>query len=93
VPVVRFSVEQRLRGKIPDYWDHATLLELAVLGRDQAAADGSLDDALAAVRESWEPKTTARNLGIIRDARAARGEDVRWVEEIIEKLASHGASA
>ena len=93
VPVVRFSVEQRLRGKIPDYWDHATLLELAVLGRDQAAANSALDDALAAVREGWEPKTTARNLGIIRDARAARGEDVRWVEEIIEKLASYGASA
>src|SRR5205823_190592 len=29
LPVVRFSVEQRLRAHEPDYWDHATLLELA----------------------------------------------------------------
>ncbi|MFN9989308.1 MAG: TRAFs-binding domain-containing protein, partial [Cyanobacteriota bacterium] len=34
LPIVRFAVEQRL-GDQPDYWDHATMLELDVLGEDQ----------------------------------------------------------
>ncbi|ADE15642.1 conserved hypothetical protein [Nitrosococcus halophilus Nc 4] len=86
LPVVRFAVERRLEGKSPDYWDYATLLELAVLETDREAAGRHLDDALAAVRESWESKTTARNLDLIRQARAARGETMDWIEELIQAL-------
>lgn len=86
LPVVRFAVERRLEGKAPDYWDHATLLELAVLESDRDAADHHLDDALAAVREPWEPKTTARNLDLIRQARAVRGEEVGWIDDFIQAL-------
>jgi hypothetical protein len=38
--------------------------------------------ALAAVRESFEPKTTARNLRLIREAREKRGIDVNWITNI-----------
>src|SRR5262249_22227824 len=31
LPVVRFAVQQRLRAPVPEYWDYATLLEIAVL--------------------------------------------------------------
>ena len=31
IPVVRYAVERRVAAGRPDYWDHATLLELAVL--------------------------------------------------------------
>lgn len=86
LPVVRFAMERRLQGKTPDYWDHATLLELAVLESDRDAADHHLDNALAAVREPWEPKTTARNLDLIRQARAARGEEIDWIDEFIKVL-------
>src|SRR6266851_4562732 len=51
LPVVKFAVEQRLRGRSPDYWDHATLIELAVLGRERQRAEVALGDALASVRE------------------------------------------
>ena len=86
LPVVRYAAEQRLKSTTPDYWDYATLLELAVLASDREAADESLDNALAAVRESWEPETTARNVSLIREARIARGENVEWLEEIIDVL-------
>jgi hypothetical protein len=76
LPVVRYAVERRISGKAPDYWDHATRLELAVLAGDSTTATVALADALAARRERWEPETTARNLRLIREARAARGEDV-----------------
>jgi len=86
LPVVTYAVQRRLAGGTPDYWDHATLLELAVLGRDRDAAADALGDALAAVRESWEPETTLRNLHLIRDARRDRGEETGWLDEIGEAL-------
>jgi hypothetical protein len=88
IPVVRFAVEQRLRTRKPDYWDHATMLELAVLASNPDAANEHLDSALAAVRETWEPETTARNLNLIREFRSARGEDTAWLDEIIAALAA-----
>ena len=86
LPVVRFSVEQRLRGRTADYWDHATLLELAVHANDEAAARAKLDDALAAKTDLFQPKTTADNLAIIRDARRARGAAQAWLDELIAAL-------
>jgi hypothetical protein len=79
---VRYSVERRIAGTKPDYWDWATLVELAVLAKDEAAARSAVGQALAAVREPWEPETTMRNLRLIREARARRGEAVPWVDAI-----------
>ena len=93
IPVVRYGVEQRIAGKSPDYWDYATLLELEVLNGDRKAAAGRLSQALARVRESWEPETTAKNLGYIRDARRARGGEWEWVAEIVAALREKCARA
>ncbi|GMV40058.1 MAG: hypothetical protein AMXMBFR64_17740 [Myxococcales bacterium] len=90
LPVVRYAVTRKMAGGTSDYWDHATLLELAVLGRDEAAAGRSLSAALPLIRESWEPKTTANNLRAIREARAARGEAVPWADSIEEALLHAG---
>ena len=86
LPVVRFAAEQKLRALRPTYWDHATLLEVAVLGDDTETADTVLDDALAASSESWQLKSTAGNLRIIERVRAERGEDVAWIGGLIEQL-------
>lgn len=86
LPVVRYAVMQRLKSSQPDYWDYATLLELAVLDQDESAASERLSAALAAVREPWEPKTTVNNLTMIRDARRARGVAEPWLDRIIEEL-------
>jgi hypothetical protein len=92
VPVVRFAVEQRLRAKQPDYWDYATMLELAVLAGDQELASNNLDSALSYAKESWMPETTSRNLGLIREFRAGRAENVSWLDEIIAALDRKAAS-
>jgi hypothetical protein len=86
LPVVEYAVERRIAAGKPDYWDHATRLELAVLARDEARAQAALADALAAVREPWEPETTARNLRLIREARAARQTPEPWAMPIEETL-------
>lgn len=84
--VVRFAVTQRLRSDAPDYWDYATLLELAVLDNDSETALQYLSSALASVREPWEPSTTANNLCLIREARQRRGTDEEWLNAIIGAL-------
>ncbi len=86
LPVVRYATIRRVEDTTPDYWDHATLLELAVLAADKQAAEEHLGDALSSVREPWEPKTTARNLRLIAEARAARGEDTGWITTLSEHL-------
>lgn len=88
LPVVRFAVDRRFHSTQPDYWDYATLLELAVLSNDSAGAGECVARALANVREPWEPRTTANNLKLIRDARSGRGEDVAWLDKIIGALDS-----
>lgn len=90
LPVVAYAVSRRIAGGQPDYWDHATQLELAVLARDQRAAVSAVGRALARVREKWEPETTARNLRLIREARERRGESLPWARSIEDALASRG---
>lgn len=84
IPVVAYAVERRIAAGIPDYWDHATRLELAVLAHNKAEATNYLSEALAAIREAFEPETTARNLRLIREAREKRGDnaDLVWIEEM-----------
>jgi hypothetical protein len=88
--VVRFAVTQRFKSSKPEYWDYATLLELAVLASDEDAVDRALGDALTAVREPWEPMTTANNLKLIREARAGRAEMASWLDDVIAALESAG---
>lgn len=82
LPAVTYAVKMRIEAGQPDYWDFATLLELAVLRKDRADARTALKRALAAARESWEPKTTLNNLAMIREARARRGEVLDWCADI-----------
>lgn len=90
IPVVRFAAERRIAAGKPDYWDYATVLELAILAKDKKRAQDALCNALASVREIWEPKTTARNLRLIREAREKRQEAEAWPKEIEQELEKRG---
>jgi len=86
LPVVRYAVERKIASGKPDYWDYATLLELAVLAKDENGAMDALAQALPVIRESWEPETTLRNLRLIRASREARNETVPWMKDIEDEL-------
>jgi tetratricopeptide (TPR) repeat protein len=85
LPVVRYSATRK-KEKAADYWDYATLLELAVLANDRDDAEVQLGEAIAIARAAWELESTARNLGLIRKARLDRGEDPGWIEELEAQL-------
>lgn len=88
LPVVRYAVERKVSAGAPDYWDYVTLLELAVLADDETAADQYLGQALTTAYDPFAPKTTARNLRLIREAKERRGETKSWIQELeVELLA------
>lgn len=91
IPIVSYAVERRLASGQADYWDYATRLELAVLGKDEPVARQVLARALAMIREPWEPETTANNLKLIREARERRQDDeVAWAM-VVERELLRGA--
>ena len=90
LPVVAYAVERRIAAGKPDYWDHATRLELAVLAKDESTAAHALEDAIASLREPWEAETTSRNVRLIIDARKKRDELVGWEGEIEAALTRQG---
>jgi hypothetical protein len=85
LPVVRYAA-MRKAARNPDYWDYATLMELAVLGHDDEAAEEQLAEALGVARASWELESTIGSLARIRKARTARGEDVAFIEHLEQEL-------
>lgn len=85
LPVVRYSAHRRLRAR-PDYWDHATLLELAVLAADADAARRHVNDAVATGPEPWQLETTRVQLENIRRAREARGATDGWLPFVLAAL-------
>jgi len=86
IPVVAYAVERRTANDQPDYWDFATRLELSVLAEDRQGASKALADISLAIRESWEPEVTARNLRLIRQARERRGGKIAWIVKIEQSM-------
>jgi hypothetical protein len=81
IAVVEYSLRRKIDRDGPDYWDHATLLELATLADDESAARAALDDALASTHEGWMTESTADTL----DAVVAMGAP-GWVREAATRL-------
>jgi hypothetical protein len=88
LPVVTYAVERKIASGKPDYWDYATVLELAVLAKDEQRAMEALGQALATTYGPKQPESTAGNLRLIREKREQRGEVVSWAQQIEEDLKS-----
>ncbi len=86
LPVVEYAVARRLAGNAPDYWDHATSLELAVMARDGRRAEESLARALTALTEGWQAGTTLANLRLLEQAHAERGDPLTWLAPLLTAL-------
>ncbi len=86
-PVVEYSVIRKLAGKTPDYWDYATLIELAVIQNDEQKAMENLKKAIACpIEGKWMLATTIKTLNLISTTRKKRNEDAVLPLKIIEEL-------
>jgi len=87
LPFVMAAVQDQIKqSRRPNFWDYATLLELAVLAGDESQARSFLGAVRGANPESWQTETTCNNLELIRDARAQRGEMQPWLDQILLEL-------
>ena len=86
LPVVLFATKQRIEQGSPDYWDYATLMELEVIAHHKKEAKEVLMKALPLANESWMKKTTRDTIVMLRDKWKNQGEDVVWLDEIVEGM-------
>jgi hypothetical protein len=94
LPRVRYAVNQQLSStNKPNYWDYATLLELAVLDKDESQISEIIDNALKLVPDKWQVESTLGNLNIINEAREKRSELGDIEKMVINKLETYINSA
>jgi tetratricopeptide (TPR) repeat protein len=87
LPVVTYSLNRRIESKPPDYWDYATLLELALLDNNEQDAMNALASALAADPKGWQVQSTLETVRRLRRTREARGMLPAWMTQIESDLA------
>jgi len=88
VPLVTFAAVRQGGAESNDYWTVATLLELAIIGRDDALADRVLARLIATKAEPWMLQTTAGNLEMVLELRKGK-EPIQMVERAVTELRSH----
>jgi hypothetical protein len=87
LPLVEAAVQDQMKySKRRNYWDYATLLELAVLSGDEKLARQYLIAARACYPEGWQTEATAEKLAVIHTARHLRGEQQPWLDQILAEL-------
>jgi tetratricopeptide (TPR) repeat protein len=82
LPAVEYAVQAKMKRKDPDYWDYATLLELAVIENKYNEAVEFFYEAKPLALESWMFATTKANLDKIINYRKERGEEISSLERI-----------
>ncbi|MCB9896449.1 MAG: DUF4071 domain-containing protein [Planctomycetes bacterium] len=92
LPIVTFSTRRRLETRPEerqDYWEHAAMLEIAVLTGDRAEAQRWLPGARMHHKEPWELRTTADQLRTIATRRRGTGTDEQaaWIDALADRLA------
>jgi hypothetical protein len=85
-PVVAFAVARRGAIGSGDYWDVATVLELAVIQADWSTAERALGRIALLRTEPWMLETTAENLEILGEALARHGTDTSGAFDIATDL-------
>ena len=86
LPLVNFAVARRGGASSSDYWDLATVLELACIGDDWMTANRVLPKAILAATHSFKTATTIGNLRLLKQARERAGREVTELDGILKEL-------
>ena len=85
IAIVKYAVKQKMKNN-SDYWDYATLLELHILDNKEQEANNILFDVVENISESFQPKTTASNIKMIRINKESQNLNCSWIKGIEENL-------
>ena len=86
LPLVSFAVERRGGANSGNYWDLATVLELACIGDDWATVNRVLPRVILAARNSFETATTLANLRLLKKALERTAREVAKLDGILDEL-------
>jgi tetratricopeptide (TPR) repeat protein len=86
LPLVSFAVARRGGVSSADYWDLATVLELACISEDWPTANRVIPKAVLAATDSFKTATTLDNLRLLKQARERAGREVTELDGIINEL-------
>jgi tetratricopeptide (TPR) repeat protein len=86
LPLVSFAVERRGGASSGNYWDLATVLELACIGDDWATANRVLPKVILAATNSFETATTLANLRLLKKALERTAREVAKLDGILDEL-------
>jgi hypothetical protein len=91
LPIVRYAAERRMATKKPDYWDYATLLELAILDKNDESTifTDNIANALAFSPDKWQVESTLRTIKFVKEARERRNESTQIERRVIEELENY----
>jgi predicted Zn-dependent protease len=89
LPVVLYAAKRKLATSREDYWNWATLLELYVIMGKEKEARQVLQQVLAQTPDPWQAVSTARNLGLIREAMHRQDLQIEWIEEVERQLSPY----
>ena len=87
-PVVEFSIERKMERMKPDYWDYASLLEIALIENDNEKAKLLLGKIITTAPDTWMIDTTLNNFKVRVDYRKERGQEVQFEESLIKQLST-----
>ena len=85
-PVVEFSVERKMDRMKPDYWDFASLLEIAIIENNYEKAKKLLGNLITTGYEDWMIDTTLNNFNLISAYRKKRNQEPNIIEDFINQL-------
>jgi len=88
LPLVNFAVARRGGASSSDYWDLATVLELACIGEDWATANRVLPRVILAANTSFKTATTLSNLRLLKQAREQARHEVIQLDGILNELSA-----
>src|SRR5262249_12778595 len=88
LPLVSFAVARRGGASSVDYWDLATVLEVACIGEDWATANRVIAKAVLAATDSFKTATTLDNLRLLKKARERAGREVTELDDILNELSA-----
>jgi tetratricopeptide (TPR) repeat protein len=88
LPLVSFAAVRRGGASSADYWDLATVLELACIGEDWPTANRVLPKAVLAATDSFKTATTLDNLRLLKQARERAGREVTELGGILNELSA-----
>jgi tetratricopeptide (TPR) repeat protein len=86
LPLVSFAVERRGGANSGNYWDLATVLELACIGDDWATVNRVLPRVILAATNSFETATTLANLRLLKKALERTAREVAKLDGILDEL-------